>query len=318
MDAHVLRTKANLLKRVRQFFESKNVLEVNTPCIVPHPVSDPNIDSIQLQTQAPAYLRTSPESTHKWLLAHQLGDIFELGPVFRAGELGRHHEPEFLMLEWYRCGYDWRGLADEVIELIHFMSEGYHAAWTTRFCSWEDTLEEHLGLTLQQTKLEHLQSKLPPELSQDPRVLTWSREALLDYLYATEVQSQFDPNTLTVVYDYPADQSALAQLNPDGLTAKRFEVFLGSIEVGNGYQELTDYQEQKRRFEDDQKKRLESERPIASMDERLLEALALGLPACSGVALGVERIIMAILQLDKVSDAMTVSAAHPFSEHTKP
>jgi lysyl-tRNA synthetase class 2 len=306
MNSTILKHKATLIQRVREFFQAREVLEIHTPCITPYPVSDPHIESIALATTQPAFLRTSPESALKWLLAHKLGDIYELGPVFRAGELGDHHQPEFLMLEWYRLNFDWRMLADEVIELIHVLCDGFQPTWPTRFYSWEETLEMHLGLTLENTERSDLIPCLHTPLANDSRVLDWTREELLDYLYATQVQTRFSKECITVVYDYPHDQCALAQLNADGRTARRFEVFIGAIEVGNGYEELTDREEQAHRFLADQEKRQMMGRPIATVDHRLLQALEMGLPPCSGVALGLERIIMAILGAHRLSDVMAL------------
>ncbi len=305
MNREVLKKRAELLSTVRAFFSTRGVLEVTTPCVVEHPVSDLHIESVRLDSQTASYLRTSPESGHKWLLSQGVGDIFEIGPVFRAGELGRHHQPEFTLLEWYRLGMDWRALASEVGELINETAHGLHPPWPIEWITWTDGWHQHFDLDLDHGSREALLDLLPTSARQDAMRADWSKLQLIDYLFATAVQPHFSSEAITVVYDYPADQAALAQLCADERYAKRFEVFIGPIELANGYQELTNASEQRARFHADQQARQQHGLPVGPIDQRLLEALEAGLPACSGVALGVDRLIMVLLGLDQICETLT-------------
>lgn len=305
MNAEILKKRAELLARIRSFFRTRDVLEVTTPCVVEHPVSELNIESVRLATQSPSYLRTSPESGHKWLLAHGVGDLYELGPVFRAGELGRHHQPEFTLLEWYRVGMDWHTLALEVTELINDIADGRHTPWPIEWISWTESVHQQFRLNLDQADHACLLDLLPKTQRPDAISGHWSKAELIDYLFATGVQAHFSPEVITVVHDYPANQAALAELCADGQHAKRFEIFIGPVELANGYQELTDPKEQHARFVADQHARKQHGLAVGPMDRRLLAALEQGMPACSGVALGVDRLIMVVLGVDAICETLT-------------
>ncbi|MCC5863491.1 MAG: EF-P lysine aminoacylase GenX [Wenzhouxiangella sp.] len=293
-DRRTLQQRAQLLSAIRDFFAERQVLEVQTPLLTPAGVSDPHIESLQV-TGLDGYLRTSPEYFHKRLLAAQLGDLYEMGPVFRGSEQGRLHRTEFLLLEWYRCGWTWQRLAKEVCELIlhcaaSIGADGYLIQWR----AWTDCFTE-LGvepLTASETELR----ALVPEL-----VGTADCDSLLDYLFASHIQPRLPAKALSIVYHYPASQAALARLDPEQPElAQRFEVFVGPIELANGYQELTCPTEQRLRFERDNRRRDTLGLPAMPMDEALLQALTEGLPDCAGVALGVDRLLMALLGLDRI------------------
>lgn len=298
-----LETKAKLLKKARAFMDARGVMEVITPCVSDYPVSDLNIESVSLATRPTRFLRTSPESFHKHLLSEYCGDIYELGPVFRADEFGRHHRGEFLMLEYYRIGLSWRALALEVIELINTMAEGFHVPWQYQWITWDQACEQALGFNLRTASYAQCLSAMT-----DPLVAqTWSHEVLVDYLFATQVQPSFDASMITVVYDFPANQAALAKLSDDQQHAQRFEIFLRGVELANGYQELTDLNEQQQRFEKDAGIRDQMGKSIPSLDHRLLAALAKGLPDCSGVAIGMDRLMMVILGLTGLDELLPLS-----------
>lgn len=306
MNPDVLRKKAEIVARIRSFFSEREVLEVNTPCVVQYPVSDLHIESVPLHTRMPHYLRTSPESSHKWLLAQGVGDLYEMGPVFRAGELGAHHQPEFSLLEWYRLGMDWRDLALEVTELINAMAIDLHTPWPVEWLTWTEACQQQLGSSLDQADPRALLDLLPNDQRAQAADAKWSGEQVIDYLFATQVQANFSPDCITIVHDYPAAQAALAELCTDPRYAKRFEVFIGAVELANGYQELTDAQEQRARFEADQRARLEQGLSVGAIDQRLLSALEHGLPQCSGVALGVDRLIMVLLDLGTIDETLSI------------
>lgn len=306
-----LEQRAELINRIRAFMQARGILEVTTPCLIQWPVSDVYIDSLRLATSLPWYLRTSPESAHKHLLSHGLGDIYEMGPVFRGNESGRYHQPEFTLLEWYRLNFDWKKLALEVIDLIHALTVGIRPSWPVVFQHWNETTQKALGFDLQSATRETCEAALPAGIEAQH----WSDETLKDYLYASVVQPSLDPDLITVVHDYPADQAALAQLSEDGQSAKRFEVFIGGVELANGYQELSDAQEQRERFERDAQLRALAGRGIEELDTQLLAALERGLPPCAGVALGVDRLMMVILGHDRIDDILCIAHNRPISTH---
>ncbi|WP_376691546.1 EF-P lysine aminoacylase EpmA [Wenzhouxiangella sp. EGI_FJ10409] len=301
-SAAALRRRAELLASVREFFARRGVVEVQTPLLTAAGVTDLHVESVA--TDAPAgWLRTSPEYFHKRLLASGLGDLYELGPVFRRGEAGRNHQPEFTLLEWYRVGWSWRRLAEEVVELIdHALASGPDPR-PVRWASWNDCFVEFLGidaLAASTTELQRLADDAPAGLE---------RDALLDWLFASRIQPRFEANALTVVYDYPASQAALARIAPGNPgVAERFEVFAGPLELANGYRELTDAREQRRRFERDNRLREDNGQAPMPIDTALLAALAEGLPECAGVALGFDRLLMAACGEETIE--RVVSFAH--------
>ncbi len=283
----MLRTRAETLAVIRQFMAQRQILEVSTPVITRAGITEPHIESLAL-TNNLGYLRTSPEYHHKRLLAAGLGDLYEVGPVFRAGEQGHLHRPEFTLLEWYRVDRNWQALAEETLELISACSREAPDRWQTRWVSWSELFECHLGfdpLTDPEASRPLTNEDLPQDCDTDQR---------LDFLFSQRIQTRFGPDQLTVVHGYPAAQAALACLDPtDERVSCRFEVFAGTLELANGYQELTDPAEQRRRFERDNARRKTLGRSPMPIDEDLLAAMKHGLPECSGVALGVERLLMA-------------------------
>lgn len=286
-SAEVIRQRAALLARIRSFFSERGVTEVSTPLLTESGVTEVHIDSVA--TRSPAgWLRTSPEYCHKRLLAAGFGDLYELGPVFRRGESGRNHQPEFTLLEWYRVGWGWRRLAEEVVDLIRHGLGHDPAAWKVHWLSWHAAFSQALGidaLSIDSDELSRLANDAPTGLE---------RNGLLDWLFASRIQPEFGHNQITVVHHYPAEQAALARLDPeDERLAERFEVFVGDLELANGYHELSDAHEQRRRFEADNTMRRKLGLQPMPLDETLLAALEHGLPDCSGVALGFDRLLMA-------------------------
>ncbi len=309
-----LRLRARLYALIRTFFAERDVLEVETPMLSAAGNTEPNIDSFTTTFSGHVdagsrerWLRTSPEYPIKRLLAAGIGDCYELGRVFRNGEAGDRHNPEFTMLEWYRVGWDHRRLALEAIELIrgalalvgrqidvveHSYRDLFNASVKVDpFTSSEDQLIAALG-----------------ELSVDPNCMT--RDDWLDLLITHCIQPRFRHDQLTVVYDWPASQCALARIRPgDPPLAERFELYLGSLELANGYHELTDADEQRGRFEHDNRRRRERGLRELPIDENLLAAMREGLSDCAGVALGIERLLMAMADTDAIGDVL----AFPFS-----
>jgi len=282
--AATARRRAHALDRIRAFFAERGVIEVQTPVITAAGVTDVHIDSMRLADGG--FLRTSPEYAHKRLLADGMGDLYELGPVFRAGEHGRHHRPEFVLLEWYRLGWDWSRLAREAVDLVRYVLQ--EQCWRVEILPWRDAVQRAVGSRIDPRDAAAVRAAAP----EAPDGLDLS--GLLDWLFACRVQPRFAPDALTIVHDYPACQAALARLKPGSPDwAERFEVFAGGLELANGYRELTDPAEQRRRFESDNRRRRELGRPTMPIDERLVGALEQGLPECAGIAMGFERLLMA-------------------------
>ncbi|MFW5815670.1 MAG: EF-P lysine aminoacylase EpmA [Wenzhouxiangella sp.] len=293
-----LRMRAATLKRIRDFMAERQTMEVATPVITSAGVTEPQIESLALD-RAQGYLRTSPEYFHKRMLAAGCGDLYEIGPVFRSAESGRVHRQEFTLLEWYRVGRGWQHMATETLELIIACSPPQHPGWQTRTVAWHELFRERLGFD------PSLDAAAAVRLTRDSLPADCDTDMRLDYLFSTAIQDRFPRYQLTVVHGYPASQAALACLDPlDPRLACRFEVFAGSLELANGYQELTDPVEQRRRFERDNARRAVLGRPGMPIDEDLLAAMAHGLPACSGVAMGIERLLMAFSEASEISAVM--------------
>ncbi len=288
-----LMRRAGLAERLRGFFADRDVVEVGTDLTVTG-VTDVHLDSVALADGG--YLRTSPEFAHKRLLAAGAGDLYELGPVLRAGEHGRHHRRQFWMLEWYRVGWSAERLAEEVVELVRHA--GPDRSWTTKHTTWTDEARAVLGFDPHDADRERLSGALPDA----PPGL--DRNGMFDWLLAMHIQPRLPAGQLTVIHRFPASQAALARISPDDpRSAERFEVFAGPLELANGYHELTDPIEQRRRFEADNEQRRRLGRSPMPLDTALLEALDAGLPDCAGVALGFERLLMAVHGLDDIEDA---------------
>ena len=301
-----IESRARVLAAIRGFFADRGVLEVETPILAQAGNSDPNIRCMATDSPRKRYLRTSPEYAMKRLLASGLRDIYELGRVFRAGEKGQYHNPEFTMVEWYRSGVNYLDLADEVLELVRHCGAGAFDGWRELRVSYRDLLREHLGLDpfhCSETELAHCAAE------RGIRAGPLSHLQWLDLLLAEVVQPAMPGECLTVLHDFPPEQAALARIRPgDPPLAERFEVFLGQLELANGYQELADPEEQLRRFERENRLReIGGEEPVP-LDVRLLESLRHGLPECSGVALGVDRLLMSILKLERIDAVLAFDA----------
>jgi lysyl-tRNA synthetase class 2 len=304
-----LRRRADIIARIRGFFSARGVLEVETPALSSAGVPDLALDSVIASARSlgprPQYLHTSPEYAMKRLLAAGSGDIYQLCRVFRDDELGRWHQPEFTMLEWYRVGWDDVRLMREVEELLHAVVAPRRAVRLR----YSEALEHALGITAQ-AATPAVVEKLAARGIHVPAGL--GHDAVLDLAFATVVAEGFDRDAFTFVYDYPASQAALARLTPGNPpVAARFEVFAGAIELANGFHELTDAAEQRRRFDSELAARRRLGRHLPPLDEGLLDALARGLPDCAGVAVGVDRLVAIALRLDGVAGAMSFAHSSP-------
>ena len=308
-DVAALRLRARLNATIRAFFAARDVLEVETPVLSRAGNTDPNIASFQLEFSgrtdgAPRtrWLRTSPEFALKRLLAAGVGDCYELGRVFRDGEAGGRHNPEFTMLEWYRTGIDHHALMEETAQLVRaaLALVGRDARLETT--SYRDLYRRRLGIDPMADSDDTLRAALG-DVVIDPQGLT--RDDWLDLLMTHRLQPSFAADQLLAVYDYPASQSALARIRAGAPpVAERFELYLGPLELANGYHELRDAGEQRERFERDAGLRRARGQPGPPIDGSLLAALQHGLPACAGVALGVDRLLMAMLGTGRIADVL--------------
>lgn len=300
-----IRSRAQILTTIRDFFRDRNITEVNTPVLTRSGVTDPQLGSLALEGRN-AFLRTSPEYFHKRLLAAGFGDLYEIGPAFREGERGRLNQVEFTMLEWYRVDWPWHQLAEEVIELVRTCIDPDQGDADVHYTRWCDCFRTRLDLDPLSAGNEEIAAAAPDAPAD------CSRDMLLDFLFATRIQPDLTPGSITVVSDYPASQAALARLKPDDeRVAERFEVFYGSVELANGYRELTDPERQHERFKADNCLRAALGRPLMPVDAQLLAALEHGLPECSGVALGVDRLVMLALDCDDIRQVMAFPAPDP-------
>lgn len=304
---HAIEARAVLLADIRSFFAARDVLEVETPVLSRFGNSDPNIENIRTDDTRPRFLRTSPEYAMKRLLATGFRDIYELGRVFRAAEKGRHHNPEFTMLEWYRCGMGYLDLANEVVELVRACGRGAFEGWPVRRVDYRGLFMERTGLDpilCSEVDLENCAA----ERGVSAGLLDHGE--WLDLVMGEIVQPGLPGEHFTIVYDYPPEQAALSKIRRDSPpVAERFEVFLGRAELANGYQELTDPHEQLERFERENRAREARGNPTVPLDTALVSALRSGLPECSGVALGVDRLLMAILKLESIDAVLAFSTA---------
>ena len=293
-----MKARAELLRTVRAFFDARKVLEVDTPQLARHGVSDLHIQCIPVAGYG--YLQSSPEYHMKRLLAAGSEPIYQICKAFRDGEAGGRHNPEFTMLEWYRPGFSLKDLVDECLALFAKL-----------FCDTPSQTYSFRELFLQVTRLDPLTASdaelvacaqyhgAPPGLS---------KTAAVDYLMATKVEAALPAEQLSVVTDFPGWAAALAQTHKDedgALLARRFEIYYRSLELANGYQELTDPDEQRQRFEQDNILRTRHGLNPMAADPFLLDAMDAGLPACSGVAMGVERLLMAQQSHGRIDDVQT-------------
>ena len=308
-----LRLRAAVNATLRSFLDQRGVLEVETPVMSMAGNTEPNIASFSLaftgRTEGgprTRWLRTSPEYPLKRLLAAGLGDCYELGRVFRDGEAGGRHNPEFTMLEWYRVGWNHHRLVDEVADLINAALALVGRRATLVRTTYRDLYIDRLGVDPMTATTAELRAALG-DVAIDPAGL--GRDDWLDLLMTHRLQPDFAPDTMLAVVDYPATQCALARIRAgDGTTghppvAERFELYLGPLELANGYHELAEPAEQAARFERDAAVRQSRGDPVPPRDERLLEALRT-LPDCAGVALGVDRLMMSLMRTPRIADVL--------------
>ncbi len=286
----MLRLRAEILAKIRAFFAEREVLEVETPLLASAPVTDLHLQALSCRYRGPGadggrdlFLQTSPEFAMKRLLAAGSGPIYQISKAFRNGEAGNRHNPEFTILEWYRPGWDHHALMDEIDELLGSILAA-HAAERLTFAK---AFERHAKIDVLQASAAELESRVRDLLSGDAPDLGDDRNGWLDLLLSHALEPRLGHGRPSFVHDWPADRAALARIRPgDPPLAERFEVYVEGIELANGYHELIDPAEQRRRFETDLKARRRAGLPEPPVDERLLGALEHAMsheivPACA-------------------------------------
>ncbi|USR95267.1 elongation factor P--(R)-beta-lysine ligase [Aliivibrio fischeri] len=291
-----LQQRADILTAIRSFFSERKVMEVDTPAMSHATVTDVHLHTFQTDFIGPGYadgthlyFMTSPEFHMKRLLAAGSGCIYQINKAFRNEEAGRYHNPEFTMLEWYRLGFDHHNLMDEMNELLTLVLKCDNAERMT----YQEAFIQVLGVCPLEASMDELRAVAAPLGLSDIADIEEDRDTLLQLLFSMGVEVKIGQDVPAFVYDFPASQAALAKINPsDPRVAERFEVYFKGIELANGFHELDNAKEQLMRFEEDNAKRKSMgliEQPI---DYHLIAALEAGLPNCSGVALGIDRLIM--------------------------
>lgn len=313
LDPALAKLRADMLVRCRAFFRANDVLEVDTPALSRSAVSDPHIESIAatlaLDKNAAHYLHTSPEYCMKRLLCAGFPDIYQICKVFRDNEVGRHHQPEFTLIEWYRLGFGLKQISSDTLAFIASTLERPTLAGDAVRMDYADAFKEFAGCDPFSAGLQEL-----IEITGADAALIESvgddKDSWLDLILDLKVVPNFATDRLTVLSHYPLSQAALARQCPaDPATADRFEVFLGHFELANGYVELTDANEYARRFASDQaarKLRGQTRRPL---DNQFLDAIRDGLPECAGVAVGFDRLVMIHAGTSDISDVQTFAFA---------
>ncbi len=302
----ILQLRARMLSRVRAFFAARGVMEVETPALSQAATIDPNLASFTVPTaEGERYLHTSPEFPMKRLLAAGSGDIYQICKAFRADEMGRHHNPEFSLLEWYRVGYDHIALMDEVEALLDEVFADARALGSIARFTYREALMRYAGLDILTATAETCRACASAhgiEVRDELGLQQWL-ELLMSQVVMPACAEGF-----TFIYDYPPEQAALARIRPGNPPlAERFELLGYGLELANGFHELADVQEQRARFERELRIQRERGLPTVPVDERLLAALEHGLPDCSGVALGLDRLVMLAADVDDIAQAMAFS-----------
>lgn len=304
-----------MLARIRAFFAERDVLEVETPAMSAAGSTDLHLHSFTVRSgfphraSEPRYLHTSPEFPMKRLLAAGSGSIYQICKVFRDGELGRLHDPEFTMIEWYRVGFSYHALIEEVAALAMELLNGKRTLGPIEKLTYRDAYERVCGIDPHGARTQDFIDAASTRGIMAAGIAVDDRDAWRDLLLTRLVEPQLGRDRLTFIYDFPAEAAALARVRPgEPPLAERFELYLDGVELANGFQELTDAREQRRRFERDCRRRVQHGLPTVPIDEHFIAALTHGLPACSGVALGLDRVVMLAAGVSNVAQAMAFPA----------
>lgn len=313
MNWHNAKQRAKVLSLIRAFFLARNVIEVETPLLSSTTITDQHLDPFITQFNYSAdshcseatllYGQTSPEFAMKRLLASGYGSCYQICKALRHEQQGRYHNPEFTMLEWYRLGYNHFELMDEVEELLQLIL----TCPKTEKISYQNLFMNKVHID----PLNTSRSDLINVIKHSGKLSDWlereeSIDTLLQFIMAELIEPNIGIDAPCFVYDFPASQASLAKISTkDPRVAERFECYFKGIELANGFHELTDAEQQKQRFINDNEIRQQLDMEKRAIDERFISALEYGLPACSGVALGIDRLIMLALSVEKIDDIIT-------------
>jgi len=297
-----LRQRARLYQQIRAFFDDLGYLEVDTPLLGVSTNTDCHIQSIPaFVNQRKHYLQTSPEFAMKRLLVDASGSIYQVCHAFRDEEQGRLHHPEFSLLEWYSVGFDYFKLMDQVQSLL---AKIINIDLNIKRCSYFDLFKTQLDLDITRDSIDPYRQKVDEYIT-GIDIQNLGKDDCLDLLMSQVIAKTFQD--FTFVYDYPASQASLARIKPhDSAKAERFELFYNDIELANGFTELTDVNEQRGRFEQDNARRKQKGLTTYPLDETFLIALEQGLPECAGVAMGLDRLLMILIETDSLDNVLTL------------
>ncbi|BBA33218.1 uncharacterized protein YjeA [Methylocaldum marinum] len=313
-----LQKRAVMLASIRRFFAARHVLEVETPLLCRAGVTDPNLHPFKTVLRKPGaaagdplYLQTSPEFAMKRLLAAGSGSIYQICKAFRNEESGRHHNPEFTLLEWYRVGFDLDRLIDEIDALLREICRDDLILEASERLSYRELFREHVGADPLSGSFEELaECSGTRGLPEAEALCGEDRSFWLDLLFSHLVQPRLGRGRIAFVRDFPAFLPSLARKKSDDpRVVERVEIFLEGLELGNGFHELTDAVEQEERFDRDLAVRKANGQSLPAKDERMLAALKNGLPDCSGIALGLDRLLMIMMQAESIADVLTFPTA---------
>ena len=300
----VLIARAEMLADIRAFFKQKQLLEVDTPALSQGTITDVYLEPMISQCQSigqgnsTIYLQTSPEFAMKRLLSAGSGSIYQICRAFRDDESGRYHNPEFLMLEWYRVGYDHWQIMSEMDELLVSILNCKAA----EIISYQQIFLYYLQIDPLSIPVQQLQ-EIVIEKTNGPKLE--DRDQMLQCLFSTLIEPELGHTKPIMIHDFPASQAALACMSIlDPRVAERFEVYFQGVELANGFHELTDADEQRQRFLADNQQRKLQNKQLLPLDERFLAALDSGMPDCAGVAMGLDRLLMLKLKKQSISEVM--------------
>jgi lysyl-tRNA synthetase class 2 len=310
-SVELMRSRAHMLRSIRNYFLEQSVLEVETPLLGRAIGTDPQLSYFSTEfnwipLRQTLYLQTSPEFSMKRLLATGSGSIYQICKSFRNGESGRFHNPEFTLLEWYRIGFNLSRLMDDCDALIQSLFKDQRPLDPTQRISYQEVFQRCTGLNPLRFSYEDYSAYARDnDMSEAVDICGRDHPLWLDFLFSHKVQPYLAKNALCMVYGYPACLSSLARLNEhDPLTTDRVELFIDGVELGNGYYELTQAEEQERRFDEELAIRNKRKLPASVKDTRLIAALAAGLPDCSGMAIGLDRLLMVLLQKTSIDQVL--------------
>lgn len=325
--------RAKIIDLIREFFKKAGFLEVETPILVPYAGTEPYLDPIKINfrddkgTNYSGYLITSPEYSLKKLLALGFDKIFEITKAFRQKEaFGGYHNIEFSLLEWYRLNSNYRQIMKDVENLIYFLAKKINKKSSVsylgqkidltppwRMISVKEAFKIYSQIDLEKVKkFNDFKKILISKNYSLNKENTW--DDLFFLIFLNEIEPCLPKNQPVIIYDYPLPQAALAKKkNPKSFYAERFEVYIGGLEIANAFSELTDYKEQEKRLKQEQKLRKKLKKEIIPIDKEFIFALKSGIPASAGIALGIDRLQMLLLDIEDINDLLIFPAKKIFN-----